>query len=149
MTQNELIFAIAAIVALALATIAYVWLRRGQRVDLTPVESKIQPTLARDAPPPSPILPSVARGVTSGESELRLLKGVGPRLVTRLGELGFTRFDQLASLDAAGVAALDAQLGTFAGRIIRDNWVEQASLLAQGDIALFEAKYGKLNSESA
>ncbi|RJT25682.1 hypothetical protein D5I55_09845 [Chakrabartia godavariana] len=63
-------------------------------------------------------------------------------------ENGVTRFDQIAGWSDADIAAMDAKLGAFAGRIARDNFVEQAGLLAKGDIAAFEAKYGKLDSEN-
>lgn len=72
------------------------------------------------------------------------LKGLGPKVAARLGELGIDRIGQIAALDDAGVAALDAQLGPFAGRIVRDRWVEQARLLANGDRAGFERIFGKL-----
>ena len=44
-------------------------------------------------------------------------------------------------------AAIDAQLGAFQGRIARDNLVDQASYLARGDKAGFEAQYGALGGE--
>jgi len=77
---------------------------------------------------------------------LRQLKGVGPKLATLLTQLGITRFDQVAAWGEAEIAAVDAHLGTFKGRITRDNWIEQATFLAKGDIAGFEAKFGKLDS---
>ena len=122
--------------------------RRGQRVDLgSAADIAPEPTLMRDRPETAQIiapLPQVPTISTEGD-DLRLIKGLGPRIATRLGELGVTHFAQLASLDAAGVATLDAQLGNFAGRITRDSWVEQARYLADGDVAAFEAKFGKLD----
>jgi predicted flap endonuclease-1-like 5' DNA nuclease len=44
------------------------------------------------------------------------------------------------------VAAIDARMGAFKGRIARDRWVEQARLLASGDTEAFEAEFGKLGS---
>jgi predicted flap endonuclease-1-like 5' DNA nuclease len=61
-----------------------------------------------------------------------------------LKELGITSFKQIAAWSAADIAKIDPQLGNFAGRIARDNFVEQAKLLAKGDIAGFEAKFGAL-----
>ena len=78
---------------------------------------------------------------------LALLKGVGPKLVALLTGLGVTRFDQIAAWTATDIAAIDARLGTFSGRITRDNWVDQAAYLARGDKAGFEAKYGALGGE--
>ena len=76
--------------------------------------------------------------------DLTLLKGVGPKLSARLADLGITSYAQIAAWGEADIAAVDAQLGTFAGRATRDNWVEQAGFLARGDHAGYEAKFGKL-----
>jgi len=77
---------------------------------------------------------------------LTRLKGLGPKAATRLAELGVTHFEQIASWDEQEVATIDAQMGSFKGRILRDRWVEQAKLLAAGDIAGFEEKFGKLGN---
>ena len=77
---------------------------------------------------------------------LTQLKGLGPRAASRLNELGVTRFDQIASWNESDVTAIDAQMGAFKGRITRDRWVEQARMLAKGDIVGFEAEFGKLGS---
>ncbi len=69
---------------------------------------------------------------------------MGPKLSARLAELGVTSFAQIAGWKRADIAAIDAQLGTFAGRATRDNWVEQAGFLSRGDHAGYEAKFGKL-----
>lgn len=80
-----------------------------------------------------------------GEADdLTRIKGVGPKLVTLLANLGITRFAQIAQWSEADLAGIDAQLGAFAGRPARDNWIEQARLLASGDTAAYEAKFGKL-----
>lgn len=76
--------------------------------------------------------------------DLRLLKGVGPKFVARLNELGITRFDQLAGLNANEVAHLDERMGPFQGRLARDRVIEQADLLARGDVETFEERFGKL-----
>jgi predicted flap endonuclease-1-like 5' DNA nuclease len=78
---------------------------------------------------------------------LELLKGVGPKLNALLKSLGITTFDQVANWTAPDIADIDAKLGNFAGRIGRDNWVDQAKLLVKGDVAAFEKKYGSLGSE--
>jgi len=83
-------------------------------------------------------------GVAGPPDPLTTLKGLGPKAAARLGALGITRYEQLAALSGDRLTAIDEQMGTFQGRIVRDRWVEQASHLAAGDIAGFEAKFGKL-----
>jgi len=64
--------------------------------------------------------------------DLKLLKGVGPKLEQTLNELGFYHFDQIAAWTPAHVAWVDTRLN-FKGRIERDGWIEQAAKLASGE----------------
>jgi predicted flap endonuclease-1-like 5' DNA nuclease len=86
----------------------------------------------------------VPRGPAGPADDLTRLKGVGPKFVARLTELGITRFDQLAGLNGNEVAHLDERMGPFQGRLARDRVIEQADLLARGDIETFEERFGKL-----
>jgi len=87
-----------------------------------------------------------ASGSTQATSDdLTRIKGVGPKLATRLGELGVTGFAQIAAWDEAAIDRVDAELGRFQGRIRRDNWVEQARFLANGDTAGYETRFGRLD----
>lgn len=95
-------------------------------------------TAAAPKAAPTPIVPD----------NLELLKGVGPKLNSLLKSLGVTSFEQVANWGAADVTEIDSKLGTFAGRISRDNWIDQAKLLSSGDIAGFEKKYGALGSDA-
>ena len=76
--------------------------------------------------------------------DLTLIKGLGPKLAALLGQLGVTSFAQIAAWSEDDIAAIDPKLGAFAGRPTRDQWAEQARLLADGDKAAYEAKFGKL-----
>jgi predicted flap endonuclease-1-like 5' DNA nuclease len=80
--------------------------------------------------------------------DLLQIKGVGPKLNQLLVGLGISRFDQIAKWGAGEISKVDGHLGSFKGRIVRDQWVEQSGLLARGAIAEFEAKFGKLDSEN-
>jgi predicted flap endonuclease-1-like 5' DNA nuclease len=106
-----------------------------------PADAAAIPAEPTVPPPPAPA-PTVAKA-----DNLQLLKGVGPKLVVLLNGLGVTRFQQIAEWTDADIARIDAQLGAFQGRIARDNLVDQASYLARGDKAGFEAKYGALGGE--
>jgi predicted flap endonuclease-1-like 5' DNA nuclease len=126
------------------------------------VEQEISPVVTGpaaapfDVPPPIDAVPAAAEpepealvqpihAVPAGPAdELTRMKGVGPKVAAMLNGLGVTRYDQIAAWTEADVARIDAQLGTFKGRVTRDQWVEQARLLAAGDKAGYEAKFGKL-----
>lgn len=104
------------------------------------------------APPPPPIVepqaeviaPPMAAPAGDVDGDLTRLKGLGPKVAARLAELNITRVADLAALDDPQAADLDAQLGNFRGRMVRDKWIEQARLLNAGDIAGYEARFGKL-----
>lgn len=88
------------------------------------------------APDPAP-LPTPASG-----DDLTRIKGLGPKIAALLAELGVTQFDHVAAWSPEDIERIDAQLGRFAGRITRDQWVEQAKLLSEGDEKGFAAQYG-------
>ncbi len=162
-----------ALLALGIALLAF-WVLRPRREDdvapLRPAEPKaplqpVRPDITPAAPaefvkaaPPPPAPPAPPPPVAAapppppplavGEPDnLSLIKGLGPKLRALLTGLGITRFDQIAGWTEADIDAIDAQLGDFAGRIRRDNWVDQAGYLARKDKAGFEAKYGALSGE--
>ncbi|AMK19523.1 MULTISPECIES: hypothetical protein [Sphingobium] len=88
--------------------------------------------------------PASSSAASDEPDNLLKLKGVGPKLNLLLIELGVTRYAQIAGWSDADIAAIDTKLGNFKGRPVRDQWVDQARYLAAGDLAGYEAKYGKL-----
>lgn len=107
----------------------------------TTIAAEPQPVVAPVSPP---ISAAPAAATSDAHDNLLRLKGVGPKLNQLLIELGVTRYAQIANWSDADIAAIDTKLGTFKGRPVRDQWVDQAKYLAAGDTAGFEAKYGKL-----
>lgn len=101
----------------------------------------VEPVAVVEAEAPAPV---AAVAPEAGEDDLLRMKGVGPKLKALLNELGIIRFAQIAAWTDTDIAAIDARLGNFKGRPIRDQWVDQAKYLAAGDTAGFEAQYGKL-----
>jgi predicted flap endonuclease-1-like 5' DNA nuclease len=93
------------------------------------------------APPPAAPVAAPAAGQAD---DLKRIKGVGPKLSALLASLGVTSYAQIAAWTEADIARIDPQLGSFQGRIVRDNWVEQCRLLAAGDTSGFEGRFGKL-----
>lgn len=110
-----------------------------------PVEAVV-PAPAAAAPVAAPVVEPLAPSASTSPADAPVgtLKGLGPKLATRLNELGITTVGQIAALSDDEAARLDAQLGPFAGRVTRDRWVEQARFLASGDQAGFEAVFGRL-----
>jgi NADH-quinone oxidoreductase subunit E len=58
--------------------------------------------------------------------DLKQIKGVGPKLEKMLNELGIYRLDQIAAFSPENLIWVDANLTTFKGRPLRDDWVAQA-----------------------
>ena len=79
----------------------------------------------------------------AGADDLKMIKGVGPKLEKMLHALGFFHFDQVAKWTEEEVQWVDQNLEGFKGRVSRDNWVEQAKLLADGKETEFSAKAKK------
>jgi predicted flap endonuclease-1-like 5' DNA nuclease len=82
---------------------------------------------------------ATARG--SKADNLQRLSGVGPKNEKILHSLGIFHFDQIAGWSAAEVNWVDDHL-KFNGRIRREEWVNQAKLLAEGNEEEFARLYG-------
>lgn len=93
---------------------------------------------ATEAAAPAPAEPAPA------DRPVTILKGLGPRVATRLEEQGIVTVGDLARLSDDEAEALDTRLGPFTGRMSRDRWLEQARFLAAGDDKGFEAVFGRL-----
>ncbi len=78
-----------------------------------------------------------------GADDLKMIKGVGPKLEEMLHSLGFYHYDQVAAWKDAEVAWVDQNLKGFKGRATRDAWVEQAKLLAAGEETEFSKRASK------
>ncbi|QMU57812.1 MAG: NADH-quinone oxidoreductase subunit NuoE [Boseongicola sp.] len=99
-------------------------------------------------PEPAPVVasdeaerPAGLEGARDGTADdLKKIKGVGPKMEKLLNSMGFFHFDQVAGWTAAEVAWVDDNLEGFKGRVSRDNWVEQAKLLAGGGETEFSKK---------
>lgn len=153
------------IVALAavLLILAFLFLRPKQKVSLTddtplrphmqvPREAEGRGIIGEAAAGTADVAGDILRapvhrklaGLDGPGDDLLILKGVGPKLAATLNQLGFSRFDQIASLSENELERLDSQLGAFRGRLARDRIVEQADYLARGDRDGFEQRFGKL-----
>jgi predicted flap endonuclease-1-like 5' DNA nuclease len=122
-------------------------------IDAAPAATKIAPApapapapVAEPAPSPAPepaAPPPAPAAAPASADDLSRIKGVGPKLVALLAELGVTSFAQIAAWSDADVTRIDDQLGRFKGRITRDQWIAQAQLLAAGDETGFAERFGR------
>jgi NADH-quinone oxidoreductase subunit E len=66
-----------------------------------------------------------------GGDDLKVIKGVGPKLEGVLHDLGVYYYRQIAAWTPSEVAWVDERL-KFKGRIERDGWIAQAKELSAG-----------------
>jgi predicted flap endonuclease-1-like 5' DNA nuclease len=114
-------------------------------------------TIPKYTPPPAPAVAAPAveplrmakmerpRGITMARNgkpdDLLRISGVGPKNEKILHSLGFFHFDQIAAWTPEQVNWVDDHL-RFGGRIDREEWINQARLLAAGNEAEFTKLYG-------
>jgi predicted flap endonuclease-1-like 5' DNA nuclease len=67
---------------------------------------------------------------SAGRDDLLRIRGVGPKLVDQLEELGFSSFEQIAALNEADLEDEDHPLHALRGRITKDEWIAQATELS-------------------
>ena len=131
------------------------WLGQPANADAKPAAARAKAKAQASAPAQTvaqpgsvaetkPEILSAPRGGTA--DDLKLLKGVGPKLEQTLHELGFYHFDQVAAWTEAEIAWVDTRL-KFKGRIQRDGWIEQARILARGGDTEFSNRAKKDGKE--
>lgn len=64
--------------------------------------------------------------------DLKLIWGVGPKIEVMLNKAGIYHFAQIASWTGRELEWVDSQLGDFAGKAVREKWIEQCKKLASG-----------------
>lgn len=78
-----------------------------------------------------------------GPDDLKMIKGVGPVLEKALHASGVFHFDQVAAWKKADATWFDDNVKGANGRVIRDEWVSQAKILAKGGTTEFASKVKK------
>ena len=67
----------------------------------------------------------------SGIDDLKRIRGIGVLIEKKLNSLGVTHYEQVANWTGADIERI-SNLLDFKGRIERENWIEQARILATG-----------------
>jgi NADH-quinone oxidoreductase subunit E len=86
-------------------------------------------------PPPAPKAAPNAEPIAGSPDDLKRINGIGPALEKKLNACGVASFRDLATLSDADIERIEAVI-KFAGRIRRENWIEQAK-------AHYLQKYGE------
>lgn len=73
---------------------------------------------------------AMEKPVDGTPDDLTLIGGIGPKIQDVLNSLGIWHFDQIAEWTPENIAWIDEYL-SFAGRITREGWVEQAAVLVE------------------
>ncbi|PHQ95792.1 MAG: NADH-quinone oxidoreductase subunit NuoE [Marinosulfonomonas sp.] len=125
------------------------WLGTGRKAAKKPASKK-----ANAGRKPAPKAPAEAKAAAgrpkkpktmkaarkSGADDLKLIKGVGPKLEKLLNTLGFFHFNQVANWSKDELSWVDDNLEGFKGRATRDDWVSQAKILAGGGATEFSKR---------
>lgn len=100
---------------------------------------------AKKAAPVKEVAATTAAAVSflsapNGEADdLKKISGVGPKLEEKLNNLGIYHFSQIESFSDEDIEKVDGELN-FKGRIVREDWLGQAKILAAGGETEFSKK---------
>ena len=95
----------------------------------------------------STTMATTKRVVSTEADDLKRIRGIGVLIERKLNSLGVVSYEQIANWTAEDVAEISRKLD-FKGRIERENWVEQARILAAGGYTEFSSRVdrGEVNS---
>ena len=77
-----------------------------------------------------------------GADDLKRIRGIGAVIEQKLYAMGYTRYDQVGSWTQPDIERVSQKLD-FRGRIERENWIEQARILATGGQTDFSRRQDK------
>jgi predicted flap endonuclease-1-like 5' DNA nuclease len=91
---------------------------------------------------------AAAGPIGAGRDALQRIAGINAEVERLLNVQGVTRYAQIAAWTAADVARFDRLLG-FEGRVARENWIEQAQILARGGETAYSRSMSRRAAEGA
>jgi predicted flap endonuclease-1-like 5' DNA nuclease len=80
--------------------------------------------------------------------DLKRIRGIGVLIEKRLNALGITSYEQVANWTKADIDSVSTQLD-FKGRVERENWIEQARILASGGQTEFSRRVDRGEVETS
>ena len=88
-----------------------------------------------------PAKPKALAAPRGGKADdLKEIEGIGPGLEKLCHDLGVFHFDQIAAWGTAEVAWMDGNLKGFKGRVTRDKWVSQATIIGAEGLVAFRIR---------
>jgi len=90
-----------------------------------------------------------AKGVRGAPAEdLKRIRGIGVLIEKKLNQMGIVTYEQIANWTAEEIDRISQSLD-FKGRIERENWVEQARILASGGTTEFSRRVDRGEVETS
>ena len=108
-----------------------------------PAAKAAKPAAAKAAKPAAAKPAVLAKARAGGADDLKMIKGVGPVLEKALNASGVFHFDQVAVWKKSDAVWFDENVKGANGRVVRDEWVKQAKILAKGGTTEFASKVKK------
>ncbi len=98
----------------------------------------------------SPLQPGTSRPAAIGTSRdnLQRIGGINAEVEKLLNVQGVTRYSQIAHWAKPDTERFDRLLG-YQGRISRENWIEQAQILAKGGDTAYSREFDRRQAETA
>lgn len=93
-----------------------------------------------ESPSDKPQKPSFLKEPNGEKDDLKKISGIGPKIEEKLNNLGIFHYQQIADFSQETIHWVDEHL-SFHGRIERDDWMGQATLLAKGEDTEFSKRY--------
>ncbi len=104
--------------------------------------ARVKPVTLADLDKVEEKAPDLKKKRPANPDDLKMISGIGPKIEGILHDLGVWTFAQIASWGAAEIKWVDARL-KFKGRIVREDWVNQADALAAGGRDEYVKRFGK------
>lgn len=120
---------------------------------IVPQPAAAAPVLARE-PMPAPAAvapasePEPARRLRGEPDDLKRIRGIGVLIEKKLNSMGIASYEAIANWTAGDIDRVSQSLD-FKGRIERENWVEQARILASGGATEFSRRVDKGEVETS
>lgn len=86
---------------------------------------------------------SFGSATASDKDDLKKISGVGPFIENKLNEIGIFTFDQVSKFSDEDIKNVTDLIEFFPGRILRDDWRGQASILKSGEETNFSKRADK------